>query len=333
MKVSVLDYAVIDEGETVSQALAHTIQLAQKAEALGYQRFWMAEHHNVPAFASSSPEVIMMQLLNHTQHIRIGSGGIMLPHYSPYKVVENFKVMEAYFPGRIDLGVGNNMGTPIVRKALERASDKIPSYEADLRQVYDYLTQSEDEQTKILANPQVEDLPAMWLLSTSVRRAKWAAEAGCAYVYGIFPYAREDALEVGRQAIVTYRKHFKASQLLQEPKAMFSAFVATADQEEEAEDLTRSLDLWLLGQDQFSYYQRMPSIKTAKATEITNQMAEKIKSNRTRMLHGKASQVASQLKDWINYLDADEALIMPLVPGIDKRMQTLELLAHYLGTK
>ncbi|MCW1000602.1 LLM class flavin-dependent oxidoreductase, partial [Streptococcus anginosus] len=81
----------------------------------------------------------------------------------------------------------------------------------------------------------------------------------------IFPYAREDALEVGRQAIATYRKHFKASQLLQEPKVMFSAFVATADQEEVAEDLTRSLDLWLLGQDQFSYYQRMPSIKTAKA--------------------------------------------------------------------
>src|SRR5699024_3849777 len=101
-----------------------TIELAQIAEKYGFTRFWMAEHHDVPAFASSSPEILIMHLLNQTSHIKIGSGGVMLPHYSPYKVAENFRVMETLFPGRLDLGIGSTIGTARVNKALNEMKEK-----------------------------------------------------------------------------------------------------------------------------------------------------------------------------------------------------------------
>lgn len=109
VKLGILDYAQIDEGSNAQEALLHTITLAQLAESLGYARFWVAEHHDVPAFASSSPELIMMRLADATSRIRIGSGGVMIPHYSPYKVAENFRVLEAFHPNRIDLGFGNTI--------------------------------------------------------------------------------------------------------------------------------------------------------------------------------------------------------------------------------
>ena len=109
VKLGLLDYAQIDEGKSAQEALQNSVMLAQLADSLGYERFWMAEHHNVPAFASSSPELIMMRLADATSRIRIGSGGVMLPHYSPYKVAENFRVLEAFHPHRIDLGMGNTL--------------------------------------------------------------------------------------------------------------------------------------------------------------------------------------------------------------------------------
>lgn len=118
VKLGILDYAQIDEGSNAQAALQSTVILAQLAESLGYERFWVAEHHNVPAFASTSPELIIMRLADATKRIRIGSGGVMLPHYSPYKVAENFRILEAFHPNRIDLGMGNTIGTALVNRTL-----------------------------------------------------------------------------------------------------------------------------------------------------------------------------------------------------------------------
>lgn len=111
MKLSVLDYGQIDEGKSAKQALQESVKLAKIADSLGYSRFWVAEHHNVNAFAISSPELLMMQIASQTQKIRVGSGGIMVLHYSDYKIAENINTLEALYPNRIDLGMGNSLGT------------------------------------------------------------------------------------------------------------------------------------------------------------------------------------------------------------------------------
>ena len=128
VQFNVLDYAVIDEGKSAEEALQDTVRLAQLADKLGFKRFWLTEHHNVPAFACSSPELLMMQILNKTKHISLGSGGVMLPHYSPYKVAENFRMLEALHPGRVDLGIGNNAGTAQVKSTMNETKSHFLDY-------------------------------------------------------------------------------------------------------------------------------------------------------------------------------------------------------------
>lgn len=139
IKFSVLDYAVIDEGQMPETALKETVKLAQAAERLGFQRFWMAEHHDVNAFASSSPELLMMHILGQTSSIRLGSGGVMIPHYSPLKVAENFRVMESLYPGRVDLGVGNTLGTPAVNKSMNEMRPRKQRYEENISDIKNTL--------------------------------------------------------------------------------------------------------------------------------------------------------------------------------------------------
>ncbi|MGM7556591.1 MsnO8 family LLM class oxidoreductase [Aerococcus christensenii] len=333
---SVLDYAIIDEGETAQQALGHTIEMAQLAEELGYKRFWIAEHHNLPAFASASPEIIMGEVLNKTQHIKVGSGGVMVVHYSPYKVAEIFKTLVAYHPGRVDLGLGNNQGTAVVHKALD-TKDKT-SYEEKLADVYDYLTDKFTEEgspskektcSAILhCNPKITEVPEMWVLSNSVKRAKITAELGLGYVYGIFPQAQEKALEIGRQAAETYRKYFKPSKALPEPHVIFAAFVAIDDEEQRAKDLTKTLDLWLMGKDQFSYYKHFPTLKETRQTTISAKEAVVISQNKHRMITGTKEEVKEQLQKWCQGMQVDEVLLMPLMPGVEQRKKSLKLLAE-----
>src|SRR5699024_12614878 len=118
VQFNLLEYGVNYEGKSAQEALQDTVRLARLADILGYKRFWLTEHHNVPAFACSSPELLMMQILNKTKNISLGSGGVMLPHYSPYKVAENFRMLAALHPERVDLGIGNNAGTAHVKAAM-----------------------------------------------------------------------------------------------------------------------------------------------------------------------------------------------------------------------
>src|SRR5690554_5344197 len=200
VKLGLLDYAQIDEGKSAQEALQNSVILAQLADSLGYERFWMAEHHNVPAFASSSPELIMMRLADATSRIRIGSGGVMLPHYSPYKVAENFRVLEAFHPHRIDLGMGNTIGTSIVNRTLNENKKGKLNYEQSIVDVSKYLSDQVDEKHRfhgIVAQPEITTLPQMWLLSTSIKNAKMAAKLDVGYTFGLFPIAEIDKLKIG----------------------------------------------------------------------------------------------------------------------------------------
>lgn len=331
IKLGILDYAQIDEGSHAQDALRHTVELAQHAEKLGYERFWVAEHHNVPAFASSSPELIMMRLADATKKIRIGSGGVMIPHYSPYKVAENFRILEAYHAGRIDLGIGNTVGTPLVNQTLNENKKGKLTYEQSIVDLTKYLSDHVDEGHRfagITAQPVVPTVPQMWVLSTSVRSAKMAAKLGIGYTFGLFPLAGIDKLHTGIEAAKIYRETFKPSPFMQAPKVSIAPFVVIAETDEQARAYAETLDLWLLGTDDFGYLKAYPSIETAQQYPYTTRDKTMIQANRTRMVVGDVASVKEQLTKLIHQFNADEVLVVPLMPGFDTRKKAIELLAE-----
>lgn len=330
VKLNILDYAVIDEGQTAEGALQDTVKLAQLADELDYKRFWITEHHNVPAFACASPELMMMQLLAKTQRIRLGSGGVMLPHYSPFKVAENFRLLEAFYPMRVDLGIGNNPGTSSVKKALNETKSYFLDYEQSILDIRDYLTENNTEQRldNVLAQPSITTVPQMWLLSTSVDSAKMAGEVGMGYTLGTFLLPNATAIENAKASVQAYRASFKPTKLNMNPIVMTTVFTVVADDEEYASLLAQALDVWLLGKKQFAEFNRMPSIATAQDYQKSERDKQLITQNRARMVVGTKATVQSQLEQIIETFDADELMIVPLIPGFENRSRTIELIAE-----
>lgn len=332
VSLSILDYAQIDEGQTPQDALQQTLALAQASEAAGFKRFWVAEHHNVPAFASSTPEVLISQLLNATQTIRIGSGGVMLPHYAPLKVAENFNMLSAFHPNRVDLGVGNSPGTVKVQRAMGTDKKTPFSYVSHIQALQDYLMPSSDNHSSaVMAHPINQEVPEMWVLSSSVKSARMAAEKGVGYVFGLFPYASEDKLEVAKEACRVYRESFKPSAFLKEPCVSVAPFLTVAPEETEALAYAEALDVWLLGKNNFEEFQQFPSVETARNYTYTQADREVIKRNRSRMVVGGIDSVAQQLNDIVTLTQADELLLIPLMPNIEARLQAVKLLGKALA--
>ncbi|CAD2081305.1 Alkanal monooxygenase alpha chain [Jeotgalicoccus coquinae] len=336
VKLNVLDYAVIDEGQSPADALNESVTLAERAEKLGFHRFWMAEHHDVRAFASSSPEMMMMHILGKTTSIKLGSGGVMIPHYSPLKVAENFRVMENLYPGRVDLGIGNTLGTPAVNRSMNEMRPRKQRYEENISDIKKYVSNTDDEEhrfNEVTANPTGETNPEMWVLSTSVRTAELAARQGIGYTFGLFPHASKDKTAVGQEAARVYREKFIPSPVMQKPLIMVSPFVVTADTDEEAKELAKALDLWLLGKMNFSEFERFPSVETAKKYTYTVEELQKLSANRSRMVVGNAKSVKKQLETLAETFDADELLLIPLMPGAENRQRALDLISSEFQLK
>ena len=326
----ILDYAQIDEGESAEQALQHTVELVQLAESVGFKRFWVAEHHDVPAFASSSPELLMMRLLDATSRIRIGSGGVMIPHYSPYKVAENFRMLEGFHPNRVDLGIGNTVGTPIVNQILNETKSKNLPYEQSIQEVKAYLNDEIEETHRfhgIITNPTVATTPELILLSTSVRSANIAAKLGIGYTFGYFLLANENKYHVGRKAAETYRESFQPSKVLERPNLSLALFVVIADTNEEANAYAEALDVWLLGKKRFKEFPQFPSVTTARSYPYTEKVRTMIRKNRNRMVVGDSAEVKKQVDELTEHFTADEVLFVPLLPNIAARKKAVQLLA------
>jgi luciferase family oxidoreductase group 1 len=241
MLVSVLDQSPISEGSTGAEALANTLDLAGLADELGYHRYWVAEHHGGPMLASASPEALIGPIASATERIRVGSGGVMLPHYSPYKVAETFSVLAALYPGRIDLGIGRASGTdPLTTFALQRdrrdtAPDDFPQQFAELLAYFED-TLPDDHPFKRLAStlPGRPELPAVWLLGSSLQSAIWAAQLG-------IPYAFADFINPeGSQIAAVYRERFTADGRLRAPRTAVAAWILCAESDEEAQHLASS---------------------------------------------------------------------------------------------
>jgi luciferase family oxidoreductase group 1 len=241
MLLSVLDQSPIAEGSTGADALRNTLDLARLADELGYHRYWVAEHHGGPMLAGPSPEVLIGPIAAATQEIRVGSGGVMLPHYSPLKVAESFTILAALFPGRIDLGLGRAAGTdPLTTFALQRdrrqaAPDDFPQQLGELLAYFDDAL-PEDHPFRHLAAtlPGRPELPVPWLLGSSEQSAIWAGELGLRYAFADFINPN------GSEIAKLYRERFAPVRDLQAPRTAVAAWVLCAPTDEEAQYLATS---------------------------------------------------------------------------------------------
>ncbi|CAM3132038.1 LLM class flavin-dependent oxidoreductase [Staphylococcus argensis] len=332
VRLSILDYSQIDEGKDAEQALQDTIRLAKLADRLGYHRFWVTEHHNVPAFACSSPELLMMQIASQTERIRVGSGGVMLPHYSPYKVAENMRMLETFYPHRVDVGVGNTYGTLLVKRALDEMKSEYKDYRQSVTELKRYLAQSSVtlRGKPLMAQPVVSRTPEMWLLSTSERTGRLAGELGLGFTVGTFLLPNQRMIDGTKRSVAAYRSEFETSEINERPNVMVTAFIVIAETEDEAEQLAQALDIWLLGKKQFAEFERFPSIQTAQNYQPTDRDRERMTDHRSSILVGTAQSIQPQLDALIEMFDADEVLVSPLLPDIDARCKAIELLAEII---
>ena len=228
MKLSVLDLAPVPEEQSPREALRNTTALAQRAEALGYVRYWLAEHHNMEGIASSATAVVIGHVAGATERIRVGAGGIMLPNHAPLIIAEQFGTLETLYPGRIDLGLGRAPGTdPLTSQALRRTlNGTVDHFPEDVRELQLYFS---DQRMKVQANPGHGLNVPIWILGSSLYGASLAAAFGLPYAFAS-PFAPAAI----RQAIELYRNEFKPSAQLQEPYVMLGYNVCAAATEEEA---------------------------------------------------------------------------------------------------
>lgn len=319
MKISVLDYGVVDFGKTNEEAIQETIQLAKLAEELGYERFWVAEHHEVNALSISAPEVVIPAIASQTKNIHVGSGGIMGLHYAPYKIAEVMHSLEVLFPGRINIGLGNSIGTKSVSIALKSHYTK-PQFSEWVAELQEIIQTNK-------AVPFTKKVPEQFLLGMGGESVHIAAKNGLGFVYGVFPYIPQEPLVLAKELSTAYRKEFQSDNGT-ESRFILAVFVVIADTGEKAEEMAQALDLWMLGKQDFSEFETFPTKKDVETREVTPAERKTIEDNRQRLIVGDLRAVKAQLDVLCQVCNPDELLMIPLVGGFENRKRALELLAQ-----
>jgi luciferase family oxidoreductase group 1 len=326
--LSVLDLSPVTTTTPGSAALRNSLDLARLADRLGYKRYWLAEHHNLASIASSAPEIMIGQIAAATNHIRVGSGGVMLVNHAPLMVAERFKVLEALFPGRIDLGLGRAPGTdPVTSYALRRRQDA--------REGDDFLERFQElillerggfpEQhpfRSVHAVPADVALPPVWLLGSSGYSAELAAAVGMGFAFA-HHFAEHDA----ESAMLTYRAHFKPSESLPQPCAILAVAAIAADTDAEAERIAASADLHFVRRAKGEYLP-LVSPEEAAAYPYTAVDTERIARHRERMVVGSTENVKSRLLALTEATRADELMITTMTYDHIARRRSYELLAQ-----
>ncbi|MGE6754355.1 LLM class flavin-dependent oxidoreductase [Rossellomorea sp. NPDC071047] len=321
MKLSVLDQSVISKGEDARTAFQNTVTLAQRTEELGYTRFWVAEHHNTNGLAGSAPQVLISHIASMTNSIRVGSGGVLLPQYSPYKIAEDFNVLETLFPNRIDLGIGRSPGGSYETRlaltdGLKKSMNEFPK---QVEAIKEYLHHSDERAVK--AYPKVAMPPIPWILGITQRGARLAAEQGTAFTYGHFINPVN-----GKRALDYYQSHFQPSLSLSRPKSNVCVFIVCAPTQEEAEEIALTQDLWLLAVEKGGDT-RIPTKEEAKARTLTQLEKEKVKENRKRAIIGTPQKVGEELHMLSEIYQTDEFMIITNVEKFEEKVRSYELIA------
>jgi luciferase family oxidoreductase group 1 len=330
LRIGVLDQTPVSEGSTAAEALRNSIDLAELCDRLGYHRYWLAEHHGGGLVAGPSPEVLIGPVAAATRRMRIGSGGVMLPHYSPFKVAESFGVLAGLFPGRIDLGLGRAAGTdPVTTQVLQRDRTRpMPDdFPDQLAELLGYLERSfpADHPLARLADslPGDPEVPEPWLLGSSEQSAIWAAEMGLRYAFADFINPR------GAPYADTYRGEFAAGVRLPEPRLAVAVRAVVAETEQEAERLASS---WRMAFDLLRRGRLIPVPPPEKAEryfELHDYESEG--PRKPRRLTGTPEQVRAEIDEVVAEYGAEEVIVVTITHDHQARRRSYELLAEAFG--
>jgi luciferase family oxidoreductase group 1 len=310
MKLSVLDQSTASQGRSQDLAIRETLELARHCDALGYHRYWVSEHHNSDSIVGTAPEVLMAAIAATTERIRVGSAGVMLPHYSALKVAEQFRVLEGIAPGRIDLGVGRAPGSDqLTAYALNphaNAADEFPQQVHDLQAWVSGAPLQEGHPFRaIQAHPLGPTSPELWILGSSDYGARLAAHFGLPYAFAYF-FSDGRGVEL---ALDLYRRNYRPSPRHPKPQATICVWALAADTEAEARRLLMTRELWRIG---FERGIRNPLVSPEEAAAYPYTEAERatIESLRRKAFVGTADQVATRLTELAHRLELDELVVV-----------------------
>ena len=334
LRLSVVEQSPVRKGGSGSDALHETIELARAADRLGYERFWVAEHHNIHSIASTSPEILIGQIGAATSRIRIGSGGVMLPHYSAFKVAENFRMLETLFPGRVDLGLGRAPGgdqRTAAALAYPRAPIDVRAYPDQVDDLIGFLGDQLPQEhpfKDLRPGPKTEGIPEVWLLGSGLDSAQLAADRGLPFSFAhFFGQAAQ-----GPAIVAHYREQFRPSRECAEPKVHVAVQVMCADTQEEAEWHASSLKLGRIQMARNEKREGIVSPEEASEHVFTAEELRFLESSGMRGTTGDPALVVAELDDLSDQYATDHFGIVTICFDFKARLRSYELLADaYLG--
>jgi luciferase family oxidoreductase group 1 len=332
MNLSVLDQSPISEGLTGADALRNTLDLASLSEQLGYRRYWLAEHHGTPMLACSSPEVMIAAIASTTTRMRIGSGGVMLPHYSPLKVAETFSILSALFPDRVDLGIGRAPGSDhstafaLQRDRRQPAPDDFPQQLAELLGYLENRMPVGHPFARLAALPGRPHVPEVWLLGSSAQSALWAADNGLPYCFADF--INPDGATYAK----LYGDRFCASETRAEPRRMVAGFAICAETEEDAQRIASSARMTraLLNQGRPI---PVPPIDKALRFLAENGPSPDTVARPRRAIVGAPAAVKKGIEELADLYGAEEVMIVTITYEHADRRRSYELIAEAFGLR
>ncbi|ULG73333.1 LLM class flavin-dependent oxidoreductase [Macrococcus brunensis] len=322
MEFSVLDQVPLSRGDSPEEAIKKSIELIKWTEELGYKRYFVAEHHNTTGLISNSPDILMTRLLSATETIEVGSGGILLPQYSPFNIAERALLMESMFPGRVNIGVGNSPGgTELTRLALTDGADsKLSDYTTMLADLIGFMHNSlpvDHRFRRVKAGPRINHQPPVYTLGLTENGARRAAKLGIGFIFGAFinPKHMEQALKI-------YYNEFQPSVVMPKPQAIICIFIICCDTREEAKEHAKILDHWLLNVT----YGRDTTVPTAAEVADKNYSEKELKviqENRKRCIVGNKEDVKEAL---LKLPHADEIMVICNIHDFEAKKRSYELL-------
>lgn len=330
IKISVLDQSHISRNSNAHQALTQSGELVALADKLGFERYWVSEHHNFDSVVGTAPEVLIPYLASKSEKIRVGSGGIMLPNHSTLKMSENFGLLASLYPGRIDMGIGRAPGGDRLTSHLLNPSNTFSEKEfyEQLTDLQAYLTGNEIPDTvheKVKAYPLAEILPEMWLLTSSGGSAQFAAHFGMALSFAHFINPQG-----GPEVTAIYRDSFKPSQWFAEPKVNVGIFAFCSEDEQKVADWTTIFDYRML-QIESGGRGPLPTLEEIKQIDYNFQQRSRIAYNRGRFIAGTPNVVEKKIRQLANEYNTDEIMVATMAEDFEERKESYRLIGKMFG--
>lgn len=325
MKLSILDQSPISEGKTAQDALQASIELAQKADELGYTRYWIAEHHDMTGLACPAPDIMLSAIGASTKHIRIGAGAVLLPHYRPFNVAERYNLLATLYPGRVDLGIGRAPGgsAEVTMALSDNFLKQVRNMPDSLEQLLQFLNDDFPEDnmfSKISPEPVPSVIPQPWILGTSDKSAKMAAKKGLPYTFGHFMSSAD-----GPAIVKGYSEKVKNKPSIEKPIVAVSALCAETT--EEAEKLAMSSQLWSVLGEKPGENRGIPTIERAQEYAYTDDDLKTVQKHKKAAIVGNPQEVKQQLEQLQAAYGVDEFMLLTITHDYEARLRSYELIA------